>query len=210
MPSFSTVVVSHEVDVQRRLGDFDLVVDQFTSIARVARNWADDASPLMPQNAPGTLAYIFGVQELRQQIVSNDWEVDRTCGIEAVVNRSHNIRIAFQNVDRACDHDFPPSPRSAKGNAAEHMCGPNLFEFAGIEPGPLMGIVHDRIPTYYAMVGEDGSVELSHPVVKDGHYAHFVERIFIFTPVAEWDAEIDTETGPINDFDVSVYFKDES
>ena len=209
MPTFKTTVVDNKIDAERRLADFGLTADQILGIATVARSWADDASPLMPQNAPGTLAYIFGVQELRQQLVGDDWEVDRTCGIEAVISRKLNVRIGYQNVDLACDLHFPPTPRSVKGSAAENMCGPNLFEHSGVEPGPLTGVKQDGIPTYYVMVGENGSVELSHPVIKNGSYKHFNERIFINQLVEGWEEEIDPETGPIEDFEVEVSFKDD-
>ena len=209
MPDFRTVIVDDEFDVNRRLADFGLNPDQFTAIADTARAWADDASPLMPVNAPGTLAYIFGVEEMRHQLVDLDWQVDRTCGIEAVVNRSLGRRIGFQNVDRACDREFPPMPRSTKGSAAENICGPTLFQIAGIEPGPLTSVRQDGVPTYYVMVGEDGSVELSHPVIKNGSYKHFYERIFIRSSAKDWEEGIDTDTSPIEDFDVAVSLKDD-
>ncbi len=209
MPQFKTTIVDGEIDVQRRLADFRFTADQFMAIATTARIWADDASPLMPQNAPGTLAYIYGVQELRHQLLDDEWEVDRTCGIEAVINRKLGMRIGYQNVDQACAPDFPPHPRSTKGSAAENICGINLFVHAGVEPGPLTGVKQDGIPTYYVMVGEDGSVELSHPVIKNGSYKHFHERIFINRPIEDWEEEIDPETGPIEDFDVAVSFKDD-
>lgn len=209
MPSFSTAIVQDEVDTQRRLADFGLDADQFMEIAEVATTWAGDASPLMPHNAPGTLAYIYGVQEMRHQLVDDEWEVERTFGIEAVINRIIGIRIAYQNVDRACDPEFPPIPRSAKGNASENICGPNLFVHSGVEPGPLTGVKQDGTTTYYVMVGEDGSVELSNPVIKNGLYKHFNERIFINRPSEDWEAEIDPETGPIEDFEISVSLKDD-
>lgn len=209
MPCFSTVIVDGEFDVERRLADFGLIAGQFTAIAAVARTWADDASPLMPLNAPGTLAYIFGVRELRHQLVEGEWEVDRTSGIEAVINRALGVRIGYQNVDRSCDPNFPPNPLSAKGSAAEIFSGPNLFEHAGVEPGPLTGVKQDGLTTYYVMVGEDRSVELSQPVIKDGSYKHFNERIFIARPTNDWEEEIDPQTDPIQDFDVAVSFKDD-
>ncbi|MCF6275637.1 MAG: hypothetical protein L3J05_07725, partial [Robiginitomaculum sp.] len=175
MTTFKTAIIEKPDDVLSRLGSFGLSPDQFIEIANTARKWADDASPLMPANAPGTLAYIHGVNELRQQLLGESWKVDRVCGIEAVINRDLGIRIGYQNVDRACDIHFPPNPKSAKGAAAEMLCGPTLFEFAGVDTGPLTGVLSDGTPTYYAMVGEDGSVELSHPVVQNGSFKHFNE-----------------------------------
>lgn len=207
MPAFATAIVQGDPHVADRLADFGLVPEQLLAVGVTARAWADDASPLMPVNAPGTLAYIHGVMELRQQLLDGFWTVDRTCGIEAVVNRDRRIRIAFQNVDRACDPNFPPNPRSAKGSAAEHLSGPTLFEFAGVEAGPLTGVLSDGVPTYYLMVGEDGSVELSHPVISNGSYVQFHERILLSPPDGDWADAIDPETGPVDDFDIPVRFK---
>jgi len=209
VPSFKTSIVEREIDVERRLQDWGLSRDQFIDVAKAARMWADDASPLMPLNAPGTLAYIFGVQELRHQLVDDKWHVDRTHGIEAVINRSLGLRIGFHNVDQACDLMFPPHPRSAKGSASENLCGPNLFQHFGVEPGPLTAVTDDGVTTYYAMVGEDGSVELSNPVILDGTYRHFNERIFIFRSAESWEREIESDTGPVDDFDVEVTFKEQ-
>src|SRR4051812_16807122 len=101
MPSFATAIAQGELNVSSRLSDFGLVLEQLLAVGSTARTWADDASPLMPINAPGTLSYIYGVGELRQQLLDGSWVVDRTCGIEAVINRGRRLRIAFQNVDRA-------------------------------------------------------------------------------------------------------------
>lgn len=207
MPTFATALIQGEHHVANRLSDFGLVAKQLLAVGAKARTWADDASPLMPVNAPGTLAYIYGVMELRQQVLDGIWQVDRTCGIEAVINRVRGVRIAFQNVDRACDPIFAPNPRSAKGAAAEYLCGPTLFEYAGVEAGPLTGVREDGLPTYYLMVGEDGSVELSNPVISNGSYVHFNERILISASDSDWADVIDPETGPLDDFDVPVRFK---
>lgn len=201
-------IVEGRRDVADRLAEFGLVPEQLLAVAKVARAWSDDASPLMPANAPGTLAYIFGVQELRQQVVGRDWVGDRTHGIEAVINRALGIRIAYQNVDQAGDVHFPPSPRSSKGSASESLCGVPLFDHAGVDVGPLTGVLPDGIPTYYVMVGEDGSVELSHPVISDGSYKEFHERILISGPAVDWEDDIDDAPLGDDEFDVVVKFKE--
>lgn len=204
MASFATQILDSEKAVDDRLYDFGLNRAQILAIADTARTWSGDASPLMPMNAPGTLAYIYGVQELRQQLIGSEWQVDRTQNVESVINRDRGLRIGYQNVDRASDRIFPPMPRSAKGAAAENMSGPSLFEYSGIDTGPLTGVLTDGIPTYYVMVGEDGSVELSHPVIRDGLYKEFFERIFVRGTNEDWSEEIDPESGPISEFDVPV------
>lgn len=208
MAMFRTALLEEVFDAERRLQDWGLTRAQFIAVARAARTWADDAGPLMPANAPGTLAYIFGVQELRAQLIDNDWRVDRTGGIEAVINRNIGLRIGFHNVDRACDVVMPPHPRSAKGSSSEMLSGPTLFEHFGVEPGPVSLAPADGISTYYVMVGEDGSVELSYPQIADGAYYHFNERIFIFRPASTFDSDVNPEAGIADDFDIDVTFKD--
>lgn len=204
MPHFATKIISADIDVAERLFEFGLVKDQLIAVADVARRWALDAGPLMPVNAPGTLAYIYGVNELRDQLLDDSWEIDRVCGVEAVINHKLKVRIGFQNVDRACDAVFPPLPRSAKGAVAELLNGPTLFEHFGIEAGPLTGVAEDGVPTFYVMVGEDGSVELSQPVISKGVFQAFIERIFIRGDDPDWGSTIDDETDPIDDFDIPV------
>ena len=206
MPTFNTVIVSTLVDVEKRLEDFGVTRQKILAIGRTARAYADDASPSMPLNAAGLLSYIHGVGELRQQLVGTNYIPDRTCGVESVVNRDRSLRIAFQNVDKSCA-DKPPLPRTEKGNGAAALSSPTLFEHAGVEAGPLIG-VHDGVRTYYVMVGLDGSVELSCPFIKEGKYVAWLERIYIYSPDGDWEAEPDTDSKPTEDFNIEVSFKE--
>jgi hypothetical protein len=217
MPSFRTAVIDHPLEVERRLADFGLTMAQILAIRDAARGACDDASPLMPLNAPGTLGYIYGVEALRGQVLSKDWAIDRTLGVEAVVNRKLGFRIGYQNVDRACDLTFKPLPRSAKGIGTARMCSFPLFEHYGmildtdqerLPPDNLEDPLGDQITTYFVMVGEDGSVELSSPIIADRRYAGFRERIFIDDPDEDWETRLEPDVDPADDFDVQVNFKD--
>lgn len=217
MPRFATAIVESLPDAERRLADFGLSTNQILAIRDSARAAAEDASPLMPLNAPGMLAYIHGVGALRSQILDETWAIDRTLGIEAVINHQLGIRIGYQNVDRACDPSFPPMPRSEKGSGAERLCRLPLFEHFGVVlesdierlPNDDVKDPHwEQVKTYFVMVGEDGSAELSCPIIANKKYAEFVERIFISRPEHDWDTRIVPEVVPADDFDVSVSFKD--
>lgn len=207
VPTFNTVIVSALVDIETRLSDFGLYRDQLLAIGHTARAYADDASPSMPLNAAGMLSYIHGVGELRQQLVGPDFIPDRACGIESVIHRDRSVRIGFQNVDKCCVL-MPPMPRSEKGSGAAILSSPSLFEHAGVEAGPLTGVQQDGIHTYYVMVGLDGSIELSCPIIDKGKYVDWHERIFVFSPDGEWEAIPDSDSGPAEDFDVIVSFKE--
>jgi hypothetical protein len=68
----------------------------------------------------------------------------------------------------------------------------------------------DQVITYFVMVGEDGSVELSSPIIAAKKYGDFVERIFIDRPDDDWEARMQHEIDPADDFDVPVIFKDQA
>jgi hypothetical protein len=208
LPSFTTSIVTAPEAVETRLAELFAELAQIMAIGQTARAYADDASTAMPLNAAGMLSYLHGVGALREQLVGPHYVMDRACGIESVVSRNRTIRIGFQNVDKCCVQ-MPPLPRTDKGSGAESLSGPSLFEHVGMESGPLTGVRSDGILTYYVMVGLDGSIELSCPVIEKGKYVEWIERIFIHSPGADWEAEPVTDDGPLDDFDVSVSFKEE-
>lgn len=210
MPSFSVAVLKRASEVSNRLCDFGLISDQIVSVANTSRSWANDASPLGPVNGPGMLAYVFGVTELRNQLVGAEWIIDRSGSIESVFNPEKRIRIAFQNVDKACDEMFPPMPRSSKGSTAENFSNQYVFDFYKGNLGKIDSSPFDIIRTYYVMVGEDGSVELSQPIIKNGIFADWVERIFIRDSM---DNSIEanfseTESDPEDEFEIQITFKE--
>lgn len=219
MPSFRTAVIDNPLDAERRLTDFGLTMLQILAIRDSARAATDDASPLMPLNAPGTLAYIYGVEALRGNLLNEEWVIDRTLGVEAVINHHLGVRIGYQNVGAACDPIMPPMPRSDKGSGTARLCRLPLFDHFGV----VLESDEDRLPkddvrdphgdqviTYFVMVGDDGSVELSRPIIAGKKYGDFVERIFVDRPAEDWDTQIEPEVGPADDFDVSVTFKDQA
>lgn len=207
LPAFATSMVTSPEAIDIRLAELFVELAQIIAIGRTARTYADDASPSMPHNAAGMLSYIHGVGALREQLVGEQYVSDRACGIESVVSRDRTVRIGFQNVDKCCV-EMAPIPRSEKGSGAEALSGPDLFEYAGIEAGPLTGVKSDGILTYYVMVGHDGSIELSCPVIEKGKYVAWVERIFVHSPENDWDTLPQADDGPVDDFDVSVSFKE--
>lgn len=207
MPTFSTPIVSATDAVEVRLAELYTTREKIITVGRTARAYADDASPAMPLNAGGLLSYLHGVGALREQHVGSDYVLDRACGIESVVSRDGAVRIGFQNVDKCCA-EMPPIPRSEKGSGAETLSSPTLFEHFGLETGPLSAIKPDGILTYYVMVGLDGSIELSCPVIEKGKFVGWVERIFIDSPEGEWEAAPQTDNDPVNNFDISVSFRE--
>lgn len=166
-----------------------------------------DCSPLMAANAPGTLAYHYGLLEMRVQFLGDHWEFYREAGIEAVFNPKLNAKLAFQNVDVACSRVNDPKPRSKKGAGAERECQGNLFEFYGISAPKKVRVPRSGPTVHFIMVDERGAVELSRPVIEDEKFTSFIDRVFV-SDGSELEEQLVRPTGPldqpIDDFDVPV------
>jgi hypothetical protein len=176
MPWIETRVLKEVWDVERRLRELALSRAGLLVIRDVALNEAANATPNHCANAAGTFSYQHGTWALRDQFVGLGWTVDRTDGVEAIFNKELNIRVAFQNVDRACDDENPPAPRSEKGAGAERLCeGNGLFgQLPRFAPVPF-----DKCATFYLMTAPDGACELSRPVIANGAFTAYVERIYL-------------------------------
>jgi hypothetical protein len=142
--------------------------------------------------------------------------IDRTLGIEAVINHQLHMRVAYQNVDKACDEVFKPLPRSAKGPAAERMCSFPLFDFyemtldsdkERLPSEDSRDPYGDLVTTYFVMVGEDGSVEFSCPIIKNKRFSDFRERIFVDQNEDDWENWIESDFDAEEDFDIPVTLK---
>lgn len=153
MPWIETSVLKETWDVDRRLRELALSRGSLLVVRDVALNEAANATPNHCANAAGTFSYQHGTWALRDQFAGLRWTVDRADGVEAIFNKDLNIRIAFQNVDRACDDEIAPAPRSEKGAGAERLCqGNGLFgQLPRFAPVPF-----DKCATFYLMTASDG------------------------------------------------------
>ncbi|MFO1048095.1 MAG: hypothetical protein U1E52_09385 [Geminicoccaceae bacterium] len=176
MPWIETSVLKETWDVDRRLRELALSRGSLLVVRDVALNEAANATPNHCANAAGTFSYQHGTWALRDQFAGLRWTVDRADGVEAIFNKDLNIRIAFQNVDRACDDEIAPAPRSEKGAGAERLCqGNGLFgQLPRFAPVPF-----DKCATFYLMTASDGACELSRPVITNGAFTAYVERIYL-------------------------------
>jgi hypothetical protein len=143
-----------ETIVHREAWDVDLRLNQLTLnrkgllIARdVAMQERANATAFHCSNAPGTFSYHHGTWSLRDQFVDKNWAVCRLDGIEGIRNDALKIKIAFSNVDLACDDNHIPKPRSEKGAGAERAASSGLFgHLPHFAPEPADGV---------ALLGDD-------------------------------------------------------
>lgn len=171
----ATRVLKEPWDVDRRVAELGLTKQGLLQVRDIAFAEANNATPNHCANAAGTFSYQYGTLALRQLFQGPLWVVDRANGVEAILHRMLDIRVAYQNIDSALDDNYQPKPRTAKGSGSERLCEPNLF---GMLPHFAR---RDALikAVYYLMVDERGACELSCPIVQDGAFKGFVERIYL-------------------------------
>lgn len=205
MSMVETVVVREPWDVARRLAELQLgPLARLLKVRSVAISASADATDFHPANAAGTFSYQHGTFALRNEFVDDVWRLARPGGVEAIRNETTKVMVVFANVDVACSDVLRPKPRSRKGAGAERVCDGNLFgslpEFA---PRQL-----DGWATYYLMVDEDGAAELTRPVVKNGTFTNYVERIYLSNgDDLDREALALDDGGPTENFDPQVVRK---
>lgn len=175
MSAIETRVIREPWDVDRRLSEMGLARDKLLNAVAVATHEGANATPNHCANAAGTFAYQHGTWAIRNEFVGKDWVVDRSDGVEAIWNEALKIRIGYSNVDIACDDEQTPKPRSRKGAGAERACSGNLFGYLP-RYAPLPS---GNDATYYLMVNENGSAELTRPVISGGTFSAIIERIYL-------------------------------
>ena len=186
-------------DVDRRIAQLGPHREGLLDAVRRAVAAAAEATEFHPANAAGTLAYMTGTWALRNAFVGKDWMLDRCGGVESI--RKGEARIVYTNVDVACDEAQAPKPLSHKGAGSKDICSGNLL----FPPAALPMVVppHDaNQATWFLMVDREGRAELSQPVIENGGFGAFVERLWLNTqPMDEAPALDDADA---TDFDPPV------
>lgn len=178
-----------EWEANKRIVELGMTRVGLNQVRRVARDAQLRTNQFFPANAAGTFSYQYGSWGLRDQFVGKDWKVDRPGGVEAICNDALKVRVAFCNVDVACDDVHAPKPRTDKGAGAERAA---QMMFPGM---PAFGSMSAPEWTlYYLMLDLNGFAELSLPAIQKGKFVDFVERIYLY----EGDDD-STETLPISD-----------
>lgn len=177
MSLIQTVILREPWDVDRRLEELHIGPRfRLLAVVRVALSAGADATAFHPANSAGTFSYHQGTWALRDEFIDGkNWTLDRPNGVEVIRNDELKIRVAFANVDVACNDDVKPKPRSRKGAGAERVCVGNLFgtlpDYAPRQP--------EGWSTYYLMVDGNGAAEFSRPVVKNSTFTAYIERLYL-------------------------------
>jgi hypothetical protein len=204
MDVVETKVFREPWDADLRLKQLELTREGLLAARDVAMNERANATNFHPSNAPGTFSYHHGTWALRDQFVGKRWIVDRSDGIEVIRNEDLKLKIAFCNVDLACDDNRIPKPRSEKGAGAERASGATLFgDLPHYAPRP----VGDGM-LYYLMIDQNGAAELTRPVVGGGTFIAAVERIYLSSGGDDDPAILaEDDRGAADNFDPQVVRK---
>lgn len=141
-----------------------------------------------PRGSLGFFTYAEGNRFLRDVlVVDGAWLKDESQHLEGIRSADGQFRLLFQNVHRACDIAINPKAISEKKNGSVTVCQTNKAEYDQLQlalNNPNESFLERIIPVngqqvYYLMMDLDGSVELSKPVITDGKFSNFLERIFI-------------------------------
>lgn len=175
MDAVETIFRRESWEVEPRLQQLGLAREPLLDARNVAVHESANATPFHAANAAGTYSYHGGTWALRDRLVGSDWTVDRSDGVEAIRNEQLKVKVAFSNVDLACDVLHMPQPRTKKGAGAERAIGGSLF--------PDLPQYAPRQTTewqfFYLMVDPEGAAELTRPIVKGGTFVAAVERNFL-------------------------------
>ena len=177
MAAAETIVHREAWDVDLRLSQLKLTRKGLLAARDIALQERANATLFHCSNAPGTFSYHYGTWSIRHQFVNKEWAVCRSDGIEGIRNATLKLKIAFANVDLACEDNHIPKPRSDKGAGAERAASGGLFPgtphyYAVTEPT-------DDAALYYLMVDQDGAAELTGPIVSKKTFATAIERIYL-------------------------------
>jgi len=173
--AIQTEVLQETWEIEPRLAELGLSKSALLEVRDIALSEGANATAFHAANAAGTYAYHAATWALRDRFVGADWALDRSDGVEAIKNAQLKIKVAFSNVDQACNIVHVPKPRTKKGAGAERAMSPDLF--GGLPQYAPRSSGEWRF--YYLMVDPNGAAELTRPVVRGGTFVAALERIYL-------------------------------
>ncbi|UQE01146.1 hypothetical protein [Bradyrhizobium japonicum] len=199
MDAVQTSILQEPWEIDPRLKELGLTKEGLLEARDAAVSESANATAFHAANAAGTYSYHGGTWALRDRFVGGDWVLDRADGVETIKNDKLKIKVAFSNVDLACNSFHVPKPRTKKGAGAERAIGADLF---GGELPRYVTRESSEWRFYYLMVDQDGAAELTRPVVKGGTFIAAIERIYLSRGAGDDGITISDDTT-----DVAVEFE---
>lgn len=175
MDAIQTAILQESWEIEPRLAELGLTKKALLEVRDMALSEGANATAFHAANAAGTYAYHAATWALRDRFVGGDWVLDRSDGVETIKNEQLKIKVAFSNVDQACNSFQVPKPRTKKGAGAERAVSPDLFGgLPQYAPRPS-----GEWKFYYLVVDPTGAAELTRPVARGGTFVATIERIYL-------------------------------
>jgi hypothetical protein len=175
MDAVETIIRRERWEIEPRLRELGLTREGLLKARDIAIHESGNATPFHAANAAGTYSYHGGTWALRNHFVGTEWTVYRSDGVEVITNEKLKIKVAFSNVDLACNTAHIPKPRTKKGAGAERAMIGGLFgdlpHYAPRQTGDWQ--------FFYLMVDQGGAAELTRPVIKGGTFVAAIERNYL-------------------------------
>lgn len=176
-------IVTNSALISDRLTSMGLSEDTLHTVVARGQAERNTATELHPANAGGTFAYMWGIHELRSQLLPQGWTIRRIRNFELTVHPDGRMAIAVSGGDQDTGRvDGQPHTRNPKGNQTAQAIASNQFS---LFPAP-QPVTTERSATevwfllYYTDVNEV-RLELSLPTDMDeqGRVSNWQTRLIL-------------------------------
>ena len=215
------IVHSKSFEVDGRLADFGLNLDQVIEIVKACAAAQGGCTDNDPPGARGFESWRWGVRRAREILRPLGWDKDDTGGFSTIVNHDRKFRLAIMNADDGVGTvDRVPQNRSRKGAISEQVSTANRqLAFPGVSEWPIPVNQGDQTDVsgyatwHLCVYKNDVTVRAELSLLsgfENGFYTEFIEKIFILSD-GDWDPlSIGVSPGgdePGQEFDVRVVRK---
>lgn len=207
MTQVALKIYRESFEVRQALASIGLSEEIVRRIASVAGAAKASTIEVDPSGAPGQLSYIYGVRQVRLELLPLGWRKARFNNVESTVNDDLGVQLVFQNVDRACSSKDPEAI-SGKGAASRQLVAngtADMFDVASVRSISK----HGSTPRVWLICFSSGakgiSAEVSCPLSFEGNqFEGFKERIWVVDENAEPSPDPQKKVGPDDDLDLDV------
>lgn len=204
-----SIIVDDKISVEQDLAAIGLSIELIRKVALAAAAGRAESLRVDPVSAPGQLAYIYGVRELRLGLEREGWRINRDGNVEATVNDDLGVQLFFQNVDIACSKRNPQAI-SKKGKASRDLVAAGQTDMFTELSDEIGENVHGTVPAVWIVCVSSNNqsvrAEVSRPKRFEGaQFEDFHRRIFVLDESFEpgFEPSID-DSDSFDDFDVNI------
>ncbi|UQY89294.1 hypothetical protein LQE85_08870 [Stenotrophomonas rhizophila] len=207
MSSNAAKIYRQPYEIRQALASLGLTEEIARRIAFAAGAARASTIEVDPAGTPGQLSYIYGVRQVRLELLPLGWRRARFNNVESTVNDELGIQIVFQNVDLACTPKDPEAI-SGKGAASRDLVSNgtiDMFDNVTALSKSKYGSTPRVWMFCFSSGAEGGSAEISCPQVFEGNqFEGFSERIWVLNGEGGPSPEPREKSGPDDDLGLDL------